>query len=182
MNSKPEQTVQRLYKNVYKPALLKDLWFQWKGKPLLLCPPEAVTPDIDSAFTTRQLWAWSKGQKWFGDGKDKWTWVDHTPQSYGWHESKDKPEQISVSPAEHPMSNIGRSFHDGKEPDEKRSGEGLYFAEQWKRALAVDPEFVFITGWNEWVAMRFNDGASKNMIGKPIAKGETYFVDLYNAE
>lgn len=71
--------MQRLYKNVYKPALLKDLWFQWKGKPLLLCPPEAVTPDIDSAFTTRQSWAWSKGQKWFGDGKDKWTWADNAP-------------------------------------------------------------------------------------------------------
>ena len=182
VNSKPEETVQRLYKAIYKPDLLGDLWFRWKGKPLLLCPPEAVTPGIDSVFTTRQSWAWSTGQKWFADGKDKWTWVDHTPQSYGWHESKDKPEQISVSLAEHPMSNIGRSFHDGKQPDVKRSGEGLYLAEQWKRAHEVDPEFVFVTGWNEWVAMRFNNGAAKQMLGKPIEKGETYFVDLYNAE
>ncbi|MEO6916424.1 MAG: hypothetical protein ABI151_12965 [Chitinophagaceae bacterium] len=181
-NSAPERTVQRLYDSIYKKNLFANLWFYWKGKPLLLCPPQAVTKEIASFFTTRHSWAWSKDQKWFEDGKDKWPWLDHTPQNFGWHEAKDKPEEISVAIAEHPMSNIGRSFHDGKEPDEKQSGKGLYFSEQWKRAREVDPEFVFVTGWNEWVAMRFNDGKSKNMIGKPIKEGETYFVDLYNEE
>ncbi|MHB1177571.1 MAG: glycoside hydrolase family 71/99 protein [Daejeonella sp.] len=182
VNSNPVKTVNRLYENIYSKNLFSDLWFYWKGKPLLLAPPEGQSEQVKDFFNIRQSWAWSKGQKWFGDGKDKWTWVDHTPQSYGWHESAEKAEQISVSVAEHPMSNIGRSFHDGKQPAQQRSGEGLYFAEQWKRALEVDPEFVFITGWNEWVAMRFDNGASKNFLGKPIEKGETYFVDLYNEE
>ncbi|MBC7653726.1 MAG: hypothetical protein H7098_04535 [Oligoflexus sp.] len=182
INSKPEQTVNKLYENIYAKGLFKDLWFFWKGKPLLLAPPENQSQEIKDFFNIRQSWAWSKGQEWFGDGKDKWTWVDHTPQSYGWHESKDKPEQISVSVAEHPMSNIGRSFHDGKEPEVKQPKKGFYFAEQWKRALEVDPEFVFVTGWNEWVAMRFDNGNAKNFLGKPIKKGETYFVDLYNEE
>lgn len=182
VNSNPVATVNRLYDQIYSKNLFKALWFYWKGKPLLLAPSEGQSDQVMQFFTIRQSWAWSKGQKWFGDGKDKWTWVDHTPQSFGWHESPDKPEQISVSIAEHPMSNIGRSFHDGQEPAVKRSGEGLYFAEQWKRALAVDPEFVFITGWNEWVAMRFDDGAASHFLGKKIKKGETYFVDLYNEE
>ncbi|MET3115179.1 hypothetical protein AAKU52_002925 [Pedobacter sp. CG_S7] len=182
INSKPEQTVNRLYDNIYEKGLFKDLWFYWKGKPLLLAPPENQSQEIKDFFNIRQSWAWSRGQEWFGDGKDKWTWVDHTPQSYGWHESKDKPEQISVSVAEHPMSNIGRSFHGGKEPEVKQPEKGFYFAEQWKRALEVDPEFVFITGWNEWVAMRFDNGNAKNFLGKPIKKGDTYFVDLYNEE
>lgn len=182
VNSNPVKTVNRLFDNIYSKNLFSDLWFYWKGKPLLLAPPEGQSEQVKEFFNIRQSWAWSKGQKWFGDGKDKWTWVDHTPQSYGWHESAEKAEQISVSIAEHPMSNIGRSFHDGKQPAQHRSGEGLYFAEQWKRALEVDPEFVFITGWNEWVAMRFDNGASKNFLGKPIEKGETYFVDLYNEE
>jgi hypothetical protein len=182
VNSNPTATVNRLYDKIYSKGLFKDLWFYWKGRPLLLAPPEGQSEQVKQFFTIRQSWAWSKGQKWFGDGKDKWTWVDHTPQSFGWHESPDKPEQISVSIAEHPMSNIGRSFHDGQEPAAKRSGEGLYFAEQWKRALAVDPEFIFITGWNEWVAMRFDDGAASHFLGKKIIKGETYFVDLYNEE
>lgn len=183
VNSAPEQTVQNIYNSIYKKELFKDLWFYWKGKPLLLCPPETVTQEIGAFFSVRQSWAWSKGQKWFGDGKDKWTWLDHTPQSYGWHESKDRPEQISVAVAEHPVSNIGRSFHNGKQPEKPSTEKGLYFEEQWKRALEVDPEFVFVTGWNEWVAMRFKAGsAGQDFLGKKAKEGETFFVDLYNAE
>lgn len=182
VNTAPKQTVDKLYNEIYSKGLFKDLWFNWKGKPLLLCPPEALDSTTAAFFSTRQSWAWSKGQKWFGNGHDKWPWLDHYPQAYGWHEAKDQPEQITVSIAQHPMSNIGRSFHDGKEPPVPSSEKGLYFSEQWKRALEVDPEFVFVTGWNEWVAMRFNNGASRYFLGKTIKKGETYFVDLYNAE
>ncbi|MHA4895955.1 glycoside hydrolase family 71/99 protein [Pedobacter sp. PWIIR3] len=182
VNSIPKQTVDNLYKEIYSKGLFKDLWFTWKGKPLLLCPPEALDTETAPFFSSRQSWAWSKGQKWFEDGHDKWPWLDHYPQAYGWHESKDKPEQVTGSIAQHPMSNIGRSFHNGKEPLVPSTEKGLYFEEQWKQALEVDPEFVFVTGWNEWVAMRFDDGASRNFLGKKIKKGETYFVDLYNAE
>jgi hypothetical protein len=31
---------------------------------------------------------------------------------------------------------------------------GYNFQEQWERALQLDPEFIFITGWNEWVVGR----------------------------
>ncbi len=31
---------------------------------------------------------------------------------------------------------------------------GLNFQQQWDYALKVDPDFIFITGWNEWVAIR----------------------------
>ena len=182
VNSAPEKTVTRLYEQLYEKGLFKDLWFNWKGKPLLLCPPEGLTDETRNFFSTRHSWAWSKKEKWFADGKDKWTWIDHTPQSYGWHELQNKAEQISVAIAEHPVANIGRSFHDGKQPEIQQSGKGLYFSEQWKRALEVDPEFVFVTGWNEWVAMRFMDGKAKKMMENPIDSGKTYFVDLYNAE
>ncbi|TDG36183.1 hypothetical protein EZJ43_09270 [Pedobacter changchengzhani] len=182
VNSNPQKTVERLYNNIYAKGLFKNLWFYWKGKPLILAPPDKQTPEIRSFFNIRQSWAWSKGQKWFGDGQDKWTWLDHTPQAYGWHENKDKPEEISVSVAEHPTANIGRSFNNGKEPEIKQPALGLHFAEQWKRALEVDPEFIFVTGWNEWVAMRFDNGNAKTFLGKPIKKGDTYFVDLYSDE
>ena len=47
----------------------------------------------------------------------------------------------------------GRSFHDGR-PDIRQNAVeyGFNFAEQWEYALKVDPEIVFITGWNEWTA------------------------------
>lgn len=183
LNSNPKPTLERLYSSFYEKGLFRDLWFDWKGKPLLLCPPEGTTPEMHDFFTIRHTW-FASSWDWFGDGKDKWTWADLYPQQPGWHNSPDKPEEVSVCAATHPMSNIGRSFHEGKQPDPDRlkSGEGLFFAQQFNRALEIDPEFIFITGWNEWVAMRFIDGASAEMLGKKISKGDTYFVDQYNEE
>lgn len=34
---------------------------------------------------------------------------------------------------------------------------GAYFNAQWEYALEIDPEFIWVTGWNEWVAGRFQD-------------------------
>ncbi|CAH1001849.1 hypothetical protein LEM8419_02757 [Neolewinella maritima] len=183
-NSRHVETTARLYQEFYAKQYYPDLWFEWKGKPLLMGNPEGLSAEIQDFFTFRRSWAWTEGQEWFGDGQDKWPWIDHYPQNYGWHDSPDVPEQIAVASAQHPVSNIGRSFHDGRQPapDSIDSGAGLFFAEQWRRALEVDPEFVFITGWNEWVAMRFTDGKARMIMGQPVAKGETYFVDQYNAE
>ncbi|TXF86330.1 hypothetical protein FUA23_19620 [Neolewinella aurantiaca] len=183
-NTRHVETTEKLYAGFYERGLYEDLWFRWKGKPLLMGNPEGLPTEIARFFNFRRSWAWTEGQEWFGDGKDKWPWIDHYPQNYGWHDNPDTPEQIVVSTAQHPISNIGRSFHHGSQPpaDSIDSGAGWFFAEQWKRALEVDPEFVFITGWNEWVAMRFTDGRAKEIMGKPIKKGETFFVDQYNEE
>jgi len=183
-NSGHERVVQRLYEALYSKGLYKDLWFYWKGKPLLLANPEGLKPHLVQYFTLRKSWAWTKGHKWFGDGKDAWPWLDHTPQNYGWHDAPNKPEQVVVCTAEHPDSNRGKSFSNGKNPKPYRTEQGLYFAEQWKRALEVDPEFIFITQWNEWVAQRF----SRKEINRPSYAGEkvydpeAVFVDVYTEE
>ena len=44
-----------------------------------------------------------------------------------------------------------------------------------------------MTGWNEWVAQRQNATKPQigkvNLVGRPMkAVGDTYFVDVYNAE
>lgn len=178
-------TVQRLYDNFYAKGLHRDLWFHWKGKPLVLANPDALTPQLREFFTVRESWAWTKGHKWFGDGREKWPWLDHHPQTPGWHDDPQKPEHISVCVAQHPVSNIGRSFHNGAEPppDQRKPEQGLCFTEQWRRALEVDPEFVFVTGWNEWVAQRFiSDRGGQPFLGKRLPPGGTFFVDQYNQE
>ncbi|MCX7049383.1 MAG: hypothetical protein NTX50_28350 [Candidatus Sumerlaeota bacterium] len=186
LHSKEEQTAQRIYDEFYSKNLYPELWFRWKGKPLMLAAKDKLNPKVAEFFTIRESWAWTKGQKWFGDGKDKWPWLDNYPQTPGWHDSPGKPEQISVAVAQHPISNIGRSYHDRAEPtpDKQRPTEGLYFAEQWKRALEVDPEFIFITGWNEWVAQRFvvKGKTGMKLAGRPLNDGDTYFVDTYSQE
>jgi len=183
-NSAHDKVVRQLYTDLYSKGLYKELWFMWKGRPLLLASPEGLDDGLKQFFSLRQSWAWTQGQKWFGDGQDRWPWLDHTPQQFGWHESPDKPEQIVVSTAEHPDSDRGKSFHDGSNPAPHRTEQGLYFAEQWRRALEVDPEFVFITQWNEWIAMRFTqkDIHWKNYAGEKMSDPEGLFVDLYNME
>lgn len=183
-NSAHDKVVRQLYDDLYSRGLYKDLWFLWKGKPLLMADPDGLSEEIKAFFTLRRSWAWTKGQKWFGDGQDRWPWLDHTPQQYGWHESPNKPEQLVVSTAEHPDSDRGKSFHDGANPKPHRTEQGLYFAEQWRRALEVDPEFVFITQWNEWIAMRFTqrDIHWQNYAGEKLSDPEGVFVDLYNME
>ena len=183
-NSGHERVVQSLYDDLYSKGLYRELWFLWKGKPLLMASPEGLSDELRAFFSLRQSWAWTKGQKWFGDGRDRWPWLDHTPQQTGWHESPDKPEQIVVCAAEHPDSDRGKSFHGGANPKPHRTEQGLYFAEQWRRALEVDPEFVFVTQWNEWIAMRF----TRREINRPSYAGEKaydpegMFVDVYSME
>lgn len=184
-HSGESQVVQRLYDTFYSKGLHSNLWFRWQGKPLVLAAPASLTPALREFFTVRESWAWTKGQPWFADGRDKWPWLDNYPQTFGWDVNSNVPEQVSVCVAQHPVSNIGRSFHDGKEPPpgQTDSGAGLYFAEQWRQALKVDPQFVFITGWNEWVAQRFiSEQGGQTFLGKTLPPGGTFFVDEYNPE
>ncbi|HSV74862.1 MAG TPA: hypothetical protein VLH79_13970 [Chthonomonadales bacterium] len=182
LNSGAPDVARRLYESIYKPGHFADLWFRWQGRPLLMASPEGLSEEMRAFFTLRQSWAWSAAA-WFGDGRDKWPWLDHTPQKPGWH-TPGKPEQIPVAVAQHPTTNIGRSHHGGRQPPETewRTDEGPYFSEQWRRALEVDPEVVFITGWNEWVAQRFLSDGSHMLVGRRLPQGETYFVDVYTRE
>ena len=157
----------------------------------------------DNFFTLRKSWAWDS-LAWYGEqGYHRWPWVAHYPQCIGW----DQPgvaEQVPVAVGQHPLSGIGRSFHDGQEPPTDEydvtpfTPQGLHFAEQWKRALEVDPEFVFVTGWNEWTAgavecddpsyealqakWSFFPGAKLGKAAKPLKVGDIYFIDQYNQE
>ncbi|WP_300283703.1 hypothetical protein [uncultured Alistipes sp.] len=186
LNGNALQKMADLYSQFYAKGLYKELWFQWKGKPLVLCPPEGATARIQNFFTVRHSWFSTKegSNVWFGNGQDKWPWGDTYPQSAGWHEAG-KPECIPVMPATHPTSNIGRSFDvkTGTQPRSYDSGKGVHFTSQFSRALQVDPEFIFVTGWNEWIAMRFvSEGGGQPMLGKVLPAGGSFFVDQYNHE
>ena len=72
---------------------------------------------------------------------------------------------------------IGRTWTSrGYDTRENAVLYGACFAEQWENALAVDPEIVFVTAWNEWVAMRID-----NWPASP-EQYQNCFVDQYNTE
>ena len=89
-------------------------------------------------FTIRTSWAWTRGHAWFGDGKDKWPWLEHAPQVPGWHEAPDKPECIPVSPSQHVTNNIGRSFVNSRQP--APAGNPSLYRRSLCHQTAVDPD------------------------------------------
>ena len=72
-----------------------------------------------------------------------------------------------MSVAGHPVDSLGRSYHSdetwghGTEPPVDSHflaadvNKGIQFSQQWQQALKIDPQFILVTGWNEWVAQRF---------------------------
>ena len=113
-----------------------------------------------------------------------WHWEATYPQLYGYTTDPKKPEQVNVSVAQNlrvgdgQVTNMsagnarGRSFHDGAmDRSPGAVDRGLNFQEQWGRALTLDPPFVMVTGWNEWIAGRS---------GRP--GGPVEFVDQFDEE
>ena len=115
-----------------------------------------------------------------------WAWLQNYPQAVQ-RGPEGGIEQITVGVAQNynaathlaPMSfpgAFGRSYHKGRM--EAATGAvrfGYNFAEQWQRALEMNPPFVFVTGWNEWTA-GFYDKWAGYTAPPPI------FVDEFDQE
>lgn len=190
-----------LYDHIYAQNRWKDLWFLWQGKPLILGNPNgsgpSVTPprpEVRDFFTWRYSWANTKGPN--NNGKDEWEWSDSgDPQLFGWHSAPSLPEEESVLVGGWANGDVGRSFTGGDQPWGRTGQEppldsldlaadrdkGIFFDQQWRNALETDPQFVFVTGWNEWTAGR-QYGPGVTMLGHKTEPGQYYFVDEYNQE
>ena len=166
VNTQAGETAKRLYDDFYRKNLYPELWFRWEGKPLLICDPEKASPDIRQFFTLRRAhWPFTLTNTPYA-----WHWEATYPQPYGYTDDPQKPEQVNVSVAQNlrqkdgKVTNMssgearGRNFHDGRmERDPDAVNHGYNFQEQWKRVGELDPPFVMVTGWNEWIAGRWGE-------------------------
>ncbi len=188
--------LREIYKRIYQDGLYKDLWFYWKGKPLMVGWPGRLDlrDETDKAIFEFFNWrvinhAQSQDhvqvqaedgtpvimgaiQKEIADNYILWNWIATTPQLVN-KNPDGTPEEVAVAIAHNwcaethltAMNNpkykvFGRHYMPSKgdydpRPDAKLYG--AYFTEQWEYALKIDPEFVWVTGWNEGVAGRFED-------------------------
>ncbi|HEX8607555.1 MAG TPA: hypothetical protein VF679_02820, partial [Pedobacter sp.] len=89
-----KSAIEQVYNDLYKPGLYRDLWFQWKGKPLIMAYPDNVDPVIQNFFTLRP------GQPVYDKGpqrKNQWGWLEIYPQ-HGFVKNPDGSfEQMTVS-------------------------------------------------------------------------------------
>ncbi len=169
----PCTVVPGLFSNLYEPQLFRDLWFTWEDdKPLILtnpahyhsgfgCPSQAILDFFSFRLPRPELMVQPSGP-------NQWAWLQGYPQSI-FYSHNNAVEQISVGVAQNvepdgmggwvlaPFSletSRGRSFRDVDFSLPIDSEIGTNFMEQWGRALEVSPEFVFVTQWNEWWALR----------------------------
>ena len=180
LNTEAGKTARQLFEDLYKPGLFRELWFTWQGKPLMICDPKEADPQLREFFTLRKAhWPFE-----MVNTQNAWHWEAAYAQPYGFTDDPAKPEQVNVSVAQNlraadgkvtNMSNgdaRGRSFHDGNmDTSPGAVNQGHNAAEQWKRAFELNPPFVMVTGWNEWIAGRW---------GEP--KGPITFVDQFSEE
>ncbi len=114
-------------------------------------------------------------------GPDQWGWLEVFPQHL-YKNSKGEGEMATVGVAQNAVDgklsalseerSLGRSYHGGswdKRPN--AVSLGLNFSEQWERALKLDPRCVFITGWNEWVAQRFDTNSRPTFVDQFSQEG-----------
>lgn len=180
VNTEAGKTARQIYEALYRPGLFRELWFQWQGKPLMICDPAEADAELKSFFTLRRAhWPFT-----LTNTATAWHWEATYPQPYGYLDDPQVPEQVNVSVAQNlrqadgKVTNMsagdarGRSFHKGRQETATGSvNYGYNFQEQWGRALELKPPFVMVTGWNEWIAGRW---------GK--LDGPLVFVDQFDEE
>lgn len=169
-NTASGETMQKIYNSFYKkeaPHYHPSCWYSLDGKPLIIGrSKEAMGKDYQSFFTFREA-------QWPNEPEQPngWPWIDFNRPQCVYKNFKGEHEIINVSVAQHPnhitgmggsafyenMDNWGRSYRNGSHgnPDMDIK-HGYNFQEQWDYALAQDVPFIFVTGWNEWVAERWN--------------------------
>ena len=197
-----------LYEDIYSKEKYKDLWFYWEGKPLVMGYQNAlgytgVDKEIRNFFTFRANDGSYFEDDHYGDGH--WGWLSTYPQAI-YYNGDNTPEQITVGVAQNAdykrncitaMSGnnvMGRSYtkgdysysysYAGKKITASSSMEnsklyGLNFQQQWDYAISVDPEFIFVTGWNEWVALRTKTWAGDTTIENTMVD---QFTDEYSRD
>ena len=185
-NTASGQTMEHIFKNLYKNEelhkkypRLDELWFKHDGKPMIIGIEAEASQEIKEYFTFKES-VWPNA----GRCDNGFPWMEFNrslkPESvYG---REGRKEVMNVSVAQHSDTcrfsatawyggnDMTRSWHNGEnDTAEDAILYGYNFAEQWEYAIEQDPEMVFVTGWNEWVAQRQPAGIIKD---EPI-----WFVD-----
>ena len=166
----------KLYDDLYHPGYYEDLWYKVDGKPLIMGFPESLDLSVAKDRNIKAFFTFRHPQADYVNGD-----VGSSSNPYwGWLETNEQHlfngEQMTVGVSQNATDAVrghcyafnapgsyGRS-HTRANGNSLLSGglstgiatasfiQGYNFQEQWDTALQADPKYVFVTGWNEWVA------------------------------
>lgn len=156
-------TLTDLWQDLYSHGYFSELWFKWKGKPIVICHDNRpMKKEIRDFFTFRRP-TWRTP-----DIPNTWYWEGNSKQRVA-RDENGNPEQIpvsvacagspkgysvGVSEAYFGEKILSRSFTYEKGGLDKRpnaSHYGFFFEEQIQTALREDPPVAFVTQFNEWL-------------------------------
>lgn len=168
-NTLSGETMQEAYDNFYKPGAPyshPECWFHLEGKPLIIGhSKEAAGKDFEKFFTYRESQWPNEPMK-----KNSWPWIEFVRPQATYLNHKGETEIVNVSIAQHPnptagmggsafygnKDNWGRSYRNGSMGNpEKDIFYGYNVQEQWDFAIKQNTPFIYVTGWNEWIAGKF---------------------------
>jgi len=170
------------------------------------------TKDVKEFFKLRTMWwgshEWA-GERFIGT-EDNWSFgYDLGNEQVKAMDPDDllsthngMKEQAAVTPAQHPVSMVGKSWsreHGEPELNEydlpvptyvpwlgetvaNPEGYGSYFQERWDETIAADPQFLYINDWNEWTAGKYHPEEGKTFTFMRRDDSTYRFIDQYNSE
>ncbi len=145
----------------------------------------------------KEFFTFRPGQGDYVNGPSRntqWGWLESYPQHGYAGDETNGYEQVTVGVAQNATDlsggrcnsfnapgSYGRSFTKANGQDTTADSYlyGANIQEQWGRAYELDPELVFVTGWNEWVAGRHNGwpGCAENPEGLVMGFADQYSWD-----
>ncbi len=189
---------------IYSKGYYKDLWFMPDGqKPRIaaITDPESTNGEgsankedhIVSDQTILNFFDfWESqwpNQKYYDNGLP---WIDwNRPQqvhtdtiNVGVAQHNNLPFSDALLSAELADQMWGRGYTTANGPDhsDKAIESGLNFEEEWQVALQKDVKYTFVTGWNEWVAIKSAANLGNNSAYPECRGKRVYFVDTVNKE
>lgn len=197
-----KSSLKQIYNKIYQPGLYQDLWFYLDGKPFVMGIKDCLDKSVAIEKEISEFFTFRRGEPSYfeDDHDDTWFgWLHRYPQAlYKRADGSVESTTVGVAmnadyttmslSAMNGAHNMGRGYSNQKNYSytytyrgeeivasskmDKAYYYGINFQEQWDYALSVDPDIVFVTGWNEWIAGRNEEwGGVKNG-----------FPDQYNDE
>lgn len=177
-----------LYNRYYKDGKYSDLWYAPNGKPMIIGVADgevSVAYKELYSYLTTDFFDFRESQ--WPDGK---TTIENLQTGFPWmnweYPQKNYNGMMSVSLAQHPdakmsygaRTNLGRGFDYTKMRNKTSNTPlGTNYEGQWKTVFNNNADAskkainqVMITGFNEWMAIKLNDGQ------------ESFFVDTFSEE
>lgn len=211
-NSYSADTINRIYDEIYNNAALRakypridELWFYMDGKPMIIGNNDdgVLREDVNNYFRIKSS-QWPNAQK----NNDGFPWMEFERSlTYLSVYSNNGTKIMNVSVAQHSdtctfsktawygANDRTRSWHSGKnDTSENAMLYGYNFAEQWEFAIKMNPDIIFVTGFNEWVAQRqapaenapivfvdcADENASRDVEPSAGVLGDNYYLQMVN--